>query len=324
MAVSKALGSYGNAVGVVTPLDHRLAHLGLLAKTGVGANAIRSGVFYDGVSNLVLGKANMSYDVVPFTAALSRSPGQGAVFLANDGIVNLPTTAAPGANSRIDVIYLWPREFSIDGVNSTPVLGVAQGTPASSPVAPAIPSGALELARAVIPAGVTATNSGVTITQTAPFTAMAGGLVCVRNVAERDAGVWSNGQQVLDLATSVIYTRLNGAWDASVEEYAVAITPNAGYTITGQQVRRNGRTITVAFQATKSTAWGVADNIGTLNIPSLRPVGRNVYGSGTDNGDGGLRVCQVQTGGQVFVQGANGRAGANLQICSVTYVTPNP
>jgi hypothetical protein len=68
MAVSKGLGTTGNGAGTVTPLDHKLAQAGLVAKTGAGTNLVRSGLFYDGVSTIVSGTANMSYDVAAFTA----------------------------------------------------------------------------------------------------------------------------------------------------------------------------------------------------------------------------------------------------------------
>lgn len=197
MAATKGLGTTGDGVGTVTPLDHKLAQSGLLTKRGAGSNLIRPGVFFDGVVNLVQGTAGMSYNVQPFTAALSRSAAAGTVLICNDGVVNVATTAAPGSNSRIDIVYVWQREFSLDGVNSNPVIGVVQGAPAASPVAPSLAAfpGALELARITVAAGATATNGGgVTINQTAPFTSTAGGLLVFRNETERNAAVVGEGQ----------------------------------------------------------------------------------------------------------------------------------
>jgi hypothetical protein len=190
MAATKGLGTTGDGAGTVTPLDHKLAQAGLISKGGGGSNLIRPGLFYDGVSNIVVGRANMAYDVLPFTAVLTRGAAAGAVLLANDGVVTVATTAAPGSNSRIDVIYVWQREFSLDGVDSNPVIGVLQGTPAAVPVAPSLSSlpGAVELARATVSAGATATNGGgVVITQTAPFTSVHGGHLVRRTTAEMNA-----------------------------------------------------------------------------------------------------------------------------------------
>lgn len=213
MTVSRGLGTYGDGAGVVTPTDHKLAHLGLVAKTGAGTNAIRPGLFFDGVSNIVTGTANMSYNVAPFTAVSSRGPGLGAVFFANDGVVNVATTAAPGSNSRIDVVYVWQREFALDGGSTAPVIGVVQGTPAASPTVPSLSAfpGALELARITVPAGVTATNSGTTITQTAPFTSAAGAPFPVRNVAALPASSVP-GTRVRTIDTGVTFEWSGSAW----------------------------------------------------------------------------------------------------------------
>jgi hypothetical protein len=215
MAVTKGLGTTGNGAGTVTPLDHKLAQAGLIAKTGAGTNLVRPGLFYDGVSTIVSGKANMSYDVAPFTAALTRGATAGAVLLSNDGTVNVVTTAAPGSNSRIDSVYVWQREFSLDGTDSNPVIGVVQGTAAASPVAPSLAAfpGAIELARITVPAGVTATNSGTTITQTAPFTTVDGGVLVRRTTAERDAiASPMTGLLVRVLADGITYQYTGSTW----------------------------------------------------------------------------------------------------------------
>lgn len=194
MTATKGLGTYGEAVGVVTPLDHKMAQLGLIVKTA--ANTIRPGLFWDGNTTVVSGTANMSYNVRAFSAVTSRGATAGAVLLTNDGTYNVATTAAPGSNSRYDVVYVWPREYSLDGTDSNPVIGVEHGTAAAVPSVPSLAAfpGAIELARILVPAGVTATNSGTTITQRAPFTATAGGVIPFRSTTERDEGTYLEGQ----------------------------------------------------------------------------------------------------------------------------------
>lgn len=213
MTASNGLGTYGNGAGVVTPTAHKLAHLGLVSKTGAGTNTVRPGLFFDGVTTIVAGTANMSYDVAAFTAVSSRGGTAGAVFFANDGTVNVVTTAAPGTDSRIDVVYVWQREFSLDGGTTAPVIGVVQGAVAASPVAPSLSAfpGAIELARITVPAGVTATNSGTTITQTAPFTALDGGPIPVRNVASLPA-VALTGSLARAIDTDTTYRYSGSAW----------------------------------------------------------------------------------------------------------------
>lgn len=253
MAASKGLGTTGNGAGTVTPLDHKLAQAGLIAKTGAGTNLVRPGLFYDGVSTIVSGKANMSYDVAPFTAALTRGATAGAVLLSNDGTVNVATTAAPGSNSRIDSVYVWQREFSLDGTDSNPVIGVVQGTAAASPTAPSLAAfpGAIELARITVPAGVTATNSGTTITQTAPFTAPAGGIVTFRNSTERDAATVTAGTLGFLLSDSTRHVSTGSGWVADASGL-VAVVPTS--------VAGSGVTVNAAGLVTFTTATAVNVN----------------------------------------------------------------
>ncbi|MEO6116021.1 MAG: hypothetical protein ABIP33_06515 [Pseudolysinimonas sp.] len=235
MTATHGVGVYGNAVGVVTPLDHKMAQLGLVAKTA--ANTIRPGVFWDGNATIVSGKANMSYDVRALAAVLSRGATSGAVMLTNDGVFNVVTTAAPGSNSRYDVVYLWQREFSIDGTDSNPVIGVVQGTAAASPTVPSLAAfpGAIALAQILVPAGVTATNTGTTITQTAPFTAAAGGVVTFRNSTERSAGSYQQGQLgwMIDSLSAVVYNGSGWAVPGVTDTGWVTPTILANWTAVG-------------------------------------------------------------------------------------------
>lgn len=241
MVASNGLGTYGDGAGVVTPTAHKLAHLGLVSKTGAGSNTVRPGLFFDGVTTIVTGAANMSYNVAPFTAVSSRGGSAGAVFFANDGVVNVATTAAPGTDSRIDVVYVWQREFSLDGGTTGPVVGVVQGAVAASPVAPSLAAfpGAVELARVTVPAGVTATNSGATITQTAPFTALEGAVLPVRTSSSLPASA-KLGDQAYALDTGVSYEWSGSAWKTIFVPWTAytPITSNvSGGTVTGAWCR---------------------------------------------------------------------------------------
>jgi len=210
MTAFKGLGTYGNAVGVVTPLDHKLADAALLAKAS--GNLIRPGLFWGGNATIVTGTAGMAYSIIAYTCGTTRSATAGAVIGGNDGVLSVSTTAAPGSNSRYDVVYHWHREYSLDGTDSNPVIGVIQGTAAASPSVPSLAAfpGAIALATILVPAGVTATNSGTTITQTAPFTASAGGIFPVRNQTEKLALTIPAGQHVW-----VIDSQNEEAWDGT-------------------------------------------------------------------------------------------------------------
>ncbi|MEN0021982.1 MAG: hypothetical protein AAGC61_01785 [Microbacterium sp.] len=186
--------------------DHRRIHAGMLARNADGS--ARPGILPAHAGGLVSGRTDMAYDVAPFVAALARSH-TGAEFVANDALTRVATDPAPNANSRIDVI--WVRSlFPLFGDATTdPVFGVTKGVAsAPSPAKPTIPAGALELGTATIPSTATTTQaSGVVITPTHAFTAMAGGCVLLRNQAEQDAWTPQPGQEAyrLDTKQRLIY-----------------------------------------------------------------------------------------------------------------------
>lgn len=139
-------------------------------------------------NNIVAGNSNsMSVTVHPFNAVLNR---YGALLVQNDGNANVPLSAAPSANSRIDVVYVKQNETRSpmsDGSDS-PIFGVVKGVAAVTPVAPAVPAGALALAQVLLPAGVSNTAAGgVVITQTYIGAALKGDMLRVQTSAQRDA-----------------------------------------------------------------------------------------------------------------------------------------
>lgn len=147
-----------------------------------------AGILDRSQDNLVTGRGDsMSVTVHAFNAVLNR---YGALLLQNDGDVKVPLSAAPSANSRIDVVYVKQNESRSpmsDGSDS-PIFGVVQGVAAATPVAPDVPNGALALAQVLLPAGVSNTAAaGVVITQTYIGAALKGDKLLVQNTAQRDA-----------------------------------------------------------------------------------------------------------------------------------------
>lgn len=264
MTATHGEGTYGNAVGVTTPVEHKMAQVTEFVKTTT-KNIIRPGVLYNGDASLVDGTAGMSYDVDAFSIVTQRSATSGVVKWANDGTLNVATTAAPGSNSRYDVVYAWHREYALDGVDSNPVIGVVQGTAAASPTVPSLSAfpGAVELARILVPSGVTATNSGTTFTQTAPFTAVDGGTVIFRTSTEINA--WTTaltGQLAFDLATSITYRYNSSAW-VRWSMPRTAFTPTVG----GFTSATTGPTLTGWWAISGGLASGlVTGKLGTGTI----------------------------------------------------------
>ena len=147
-----------------------------------------AGILDRSQDNLVTGRGDsMSVTVHAFNAVLNR---YGALLLQNDGDVNVPLSAAPSANSRIDVVYVKQNESRppmSDG-SDVAMFGVVKGTAAATPVAPSVPDGALALAQVLLPAGVSNTAAGgVVITQTYIGAALKGDMLRVQTSAQRDA-----------------------------------------------------------------------------------------------------------------------------------------
>ena len=185
---------------------------GLVARNSAGV--MRAGVFPDHLNPIVTGRSDMKVNIGDFRAVQNRG---GAVLLANVGTdtsVTLP--AAPGANKRIDLIYVTMRSAALGDAASTPLFGFVQGTASATPVAPSLPanlSTAIPLATVEIPAGATTTlSAGVVISQVYPYTALAGGVVPVRNTVELGAWTPADGSRALCIADGSEYVRRGGVW----------------------------------------------------------------------------------------------------------------
>ena len=185
---------------------------GLVVRNSAGV--MRAGVFPDHLNPLVTGRSDMKVNIADFRAVQNRG---GAVLLANVGTdtsVTLP--AAPGANKRIDLIYVTMRSSALGDAASTPVFGYVQGTASATPVAPSLPanlSTAIPLATVEIPAGATTTlSAGVVITQVYPYTALAGGTVVVRNLVELGAWTPADGARAFCISDNCEYVRSGGQW----------------------------------------------------------------------------------------------------------------
>ncbi|WGD36832.1 hypothetical protein [Lysinibacter sp. HNR] len=212
-------------------LDTRQALAGLIARDTQGR--VRAGVLPVHLNALVTGRSTMAYSVADMTLVTSRVAG-GSELWRVDGTEVVTTTAAPTANARLDVIYARARFSSSADTSNAPELGVAQGTvaPINSLVKPAIPPGAVELAMAQVSAGATSTQgTGVVITQSAPYTSTAGGVVIVRTAMELAAWSPPEGSLAYCIADTSTYRRASGVWNPVFHEREITITPHAYYNL---------------------------------------------------------------------------------------------
>jgi hypothetical protein len=84
----------------------------------------------------------------------------------NDATVVLSITTADPTNPRIDRVCLTVNDAYYTGALNNAILQVVAGTPAGSPVAPALPANSISLATVAVGAGATAiTNANITDTR---------------------------------------------------------------------------------------------------------------------------------------------------------------
>jgi hypothetical protein len=89
----------------------------------------------------------------------------------NDATVVLSLTTANPTNPRIDRVCLTVNDAYYTGALNNAVLQVVAGTPAGSPVAPALPANSISLATVAVGAGVTSiTTANITDTRTVTTT----------------------------------------------------------------------------------------------------------------------------------------------------------
>lgn len=189
MALFRGIGARKDTSRGTSPIEVRKTIAALFA---------RPGVLPGGASPLLTGDATWAYNVGIANFVTSRGASDGDQLYGNDGAVLIGTTGvgstvpiAPAAGlQRIDIAWTrHPTNLENADTSSEPLFGVASGTAvSSSPVAPSIPAGALEIGRNTMTSAATSTSSaGNTITQSALYTAVRGAPVPFRNQAERDA-----------------------------------------------------------------------------------------------------------------------------------------
>ncbi|MCE5226619.1 MAG: hypothetical protein LLG05_12280 [Porphyromonadaceae bacterium] len=99
----------------------------------------------------------MSVDIASGRALIESDEGNyGTYIIENDALVTKTIAASDPSNPRIDrVIAQMYDATDIGGADNKWALEVLTGTPAASPVAPALPSNALDLALVAVAAGAT-------------------------------------------------------------------------------------------------------------------------------------------------------------------------
>lgn len=267
--------------------------------------------------NLVTGNSNsMSVTVHPFNAVLNR---YGALLIQNDGNVNVPLSAAPSANSRIDVVYVKQNETRspMSDSSNDPAFGVVKGVAAATPAAPAVPAGALALAQVLIPAGVSNTAAGgVVITQTYVGAALKGDMLRVQTSAQRDAITRvPEGTVLHNVADNCDYVRKGNKWrgwnmprrDIHLGSHKVYMWASSGVGY-----------ISLRAENANLTGWGSKVAVGQVSNSAFYPTDRE--GCFAPSRDGYLPTeAHVLTNGNVEVEYSGGQTGTRSVYTIISY-----
>jgi len=314
MSTFRGLFVRKDSTGVGTgPVDARKALAGLVQRLSSGAP--RQGLLSP---VQVVGTTGWAYSVPAAWWVTSRGLSDGVVLAGSDGVVSVATDPAPATGARIDVIYVLHRDVDQADPDSESVVSVAIGLASGSPVAPAIPTGAMEIARATVSSG-NANTAAATISQTATYSGIAGADIVVPGSAgpspfaalDTLVPAAPNGSRVLSLADGVSFVRAGGAWrtlarvgDGEWQSYTptwVGLNLGSGATNVGK-FTRIGNTILAAGRVQLGTG-GSASDLLTFTLPASIggpdvATGANVIGRAyCPNGGAGQRDAYLIYGG---------------------------
>lgn len=176
----------------VTAEDHRFALQADLVPAG--ALTARSGVFPNGTAPADLVSVSaLQAKVTPFQAFVDGTSNalQAGYRFTSDADVTLTFGVGNGTNPRIDLVVARIRDDPYDASGSqTGTVEIVAGTPAGSPVAPAVPASSLPLWEVLVPAnasGGNPINFSTARTDRRVYTGGLGSPFAVASAAERNA-----------------------------------------------------------------------------------------------------------------------------------------
>lgn len=167
--MSTAFGIQQTSAGVgTTASDMRHILAAQWACTGV----------VDGLA--VTGSTSLAYRVASGVAVCSRGASDGKTMAWYPGGATPAVAASDATKPRIDVVWVTAHDAAQGDADNLVTLGVTQGTPAATPVAPTIPTYATQLAQMLLPAGATTTANATRtayVSHAVPYGASMGVLV---------------------------------------------------------------------------------------------------------------------------------------------------
>jgi hypothetical protein len=216
--------------------------------------------------------AGMSVRVASGWAAIvgTTTTNMGVYTIFNDAQDTLTITTADPTNPRIDLVCATVRDAFYSGANNDVIFQVIAGTPAGSPVAPALPANSISLATIAVGAAVTQINTG--------------------NITDTRTLVTTNIPETGDISSVTAGAGLTGGGSSGAVTLSASVATNAqvGTTYT-LALADNGKLVTLA------NASAVAVTI-PLNSSVALPVGAVIMmaaydaGAVTISGAGGVTV----------------------------------
>lgn len=309
--------------GTIPQRTTRMAQGGLLGRptaafttsesptTGGGAHGVV------GYGDLLCSGTTLTIAVAAGGAFISAAAAAGGDwYLYNDASVNVALSAYE-ANPRIDLIVAWVRDNAEDASTFTDSrITFVKGTASGSPVAPAVPAGALVLARVNVPA----TSGPTTVTDRRRWAAAVGGRIKCRSTERPTGAALELAKEIFEVDTGAMLWYDGAAWRYEYKP-PTSFTPTIAAPVTvGNAVISTDYSITNGictyqgtFQLGSTTSW-VATYTFTVSLPVapqtsiLRRIGQAWFYDSS-----GPQIysatCDIDTGGSVLqifnVQGSS-------------------
>ena len=208
----------------------------------------------------------------------------------NDGTVVLSITTADPTNPRIDLVCLTVNDAYYTGALNNAVLQVVAGTPAGSPVAPALPANSISLATVAVGAGATAiTNANITDTRVL---------------------VTTNIPEVGDISSVTAGTGLSGGGTSGAVTLSIntAVTADltTAQTLTNKTLTSPLINLGVNPQTGTSYTTVLADNGKLVTLSNTSPITVTIppFGSVAYPVGAQLNFVGINTGAVTFAQGS--------------------
>lgn len=237
--------------------------------------------------------ANVSVDIAGGRACITGddTADQGNYLVRNDATVNLVMPAAPGANKRIDVVFVRVNDPAAGGpAGDNATFGYVSGVVAAAPVAPATPTSAIALAQVLRTAGdVSITNAMITDVRAQALTILNNTLTTDGDLFTRAGGsaarigLGASGLPLVAGVSAPAYSQLTGAGIA------------AGAVATSNLATGSGEIAGAWTTFTQATARTADNNITALTLSGAYwKVGKTVMfrmsASGTATAGGSITV----------------------------------